>query len=264
MIPMTPLFRACERILAQKLVPIHYDILTHLAIRLLDLTTTPSEERRAKEDVREKMLEARRYGTFYVPKPDCLGAIQKWFQREKTLFNVDAYAVHVEANATLAVEAATELVMRRPYLLTKVNDCFSRWQAAARGYVIEKHVAAKFKNEWPEFYRPAANEGRWDEWCDHDFQIHVGGHRWLIDAMGPRRDGLFGKPRGGGKRNVDFHIAASICDSIVIHGFRRGKDFTDDPFGAEQTEPLSSLLVFLNCYQEHIDWEHIKSYAKKS
>ena len=58
-VPMGQLFSACRDVLLIELRPIHYPALTELAVGHLGMNAEIIDMKRAKEDVREKLLETR-------------------------------------------------------------------------------------------------------------------------------------------------------------------------------------------------------------
>lgn len=123
----------------------------------------------------------------------------------------------------------------------------SRVRGAARGKLIEFHVADWFKRKWPENYGHPPNRSRWKEVCKYDFSLRFGNKVYLFDVAGPGQDGKYGPPYGGGKEPVDFHVIGALSnDSVLICGFMTGKNFTERVL-KEFTGPLTWLVVFLNC-----------------
>ncbi len=203
---------------------------------------------RMKEDVREKMLKARQLGSAYIEKPYCLGVIAEWFGvRQADLFNVYPWHVRIRGNASWCVEAGADLLMRAPYLRTKVKDSYQRWLAASHGIVIQQHISEWIRYNWPDAWLPPDNYQNWGQWCDHDFKLKTAGKTWKVDVMGPRRDEMFGMPAGGGKRPVDLHLFGQLDgEDVVLNGYLRG-DELEDSFAVENTKPMYRIIVRLNC-----------------
>lgn len=236
----------------------HYAELTRLA--LVNLTAGPDDLFRAKEDVREKMLLAGRYGTAYTGQPECFGIVRDWFPSPQTpLLNLDARTIRIAGSASSAEMAAFEAVMRARHMIQKHPnaDPEKRFRGLARGMAIEHHVSPWFRDKWPGLYRDAENKGVWHEWCSHDFRLDLPSIRRMVevDVMGPLGDGDFGVPNG--KQRVDIHVMASIDgDDVILHGFRPGPQLSDR-FAAENTMPPQMLIVWLNCESIGIDYREI-------
>ena len=265
-VPMKQLFDACHTVLHNAMCPLRYGILVEKALALLGMDMPHGlERRRVKEDVREKMLEAGQRGSFYVPSPLCYAGLLEWFLgKQRDLFNAQAYDLIIPAHASWSVDACTESHMRRPHMLTKVADCYQRWAGLSRGMLIQNHISQWFREQWPDQWRPPDNEGKWSSPCDHDFKLLLpAGYGGLskVDAMGPRADGAFGFPQGGGKRPVDIHLAGSMReDHFILHGFIQGHQLCED-FGPDNTQSICRLVVILNCEKYGIDYETVKAAA---
>lgn len=252
-VPMGALFRACCDVLWRELRPIHYADLARLAVESIGYVPSEVDGQRTKEDVREKLLEARARGTFYTHGPHFCGAMRDWFREpQRLLFNPDEVASDrhlIPASLSASGTACLEAVMRCRTMLTKVADTPARWIGLTRGLMIEQHVSDYFRREWPEHWAPPDNAGRYDRPCEHDFKLEVPDRLLRVDVMGPRRDGTFGTPSGGGKRPADLHVLASIEGNAVrINGFYTGEALSEQ-MSPWTTQPFSRLAVWLNCFK---------------
>lgn len=252
---MPALFRACVEVLADSLSPWHYADLAAEALRRLGLAADADTLRRAKEDVREKMLEAGRFGTAYTGPPHYLAVLSRWFpSAQRELLNPATEPIIVRAHAGWAIDGCLEALLRSKHMVTKIADTPARWEGMARGMILERHVAGWFRDQWPDSWAPPDNAGRWREWCNHDFKLRLYGRAYLVDVMGPLRDGMFGLPAGGGKRLVDLHVVARQRGAdVAICGFQHGKALAER-FGEEETIPICRLAVRLNC--EARGWDY--------
>lgn len=129
-----------------------------------------------------------------------------------------------------------------------------RVRGAARGKLIEFHVADWFRRKWPENYEHPPNRGRWSEVCKYDFSLRFGDRVYLFDVAGPGADGMYGPPYGGGKKPVDFHVFGDLDNnSVLVCGFMTGKNFTERTL-KEFSGPLIWLIVYLNCAKLRIPY----------
>jgi hypothetical protein len=263
-VPMGSLFRACESILWDRFMPVHYGDLTRLAIGELGVEVTKKEFVRCKEDVREKMLEARRYGTFYVPSPHFFGAIRDWFKTDDVpLLNVEPYLIKIPSDATWSIEASTEILMRRRYMLDKIPsaDPLRRERGASSGIHIEKHISYYFRDHWAEQWFPPDNENKYYLPCPHDFKLFIDGVMYQVDVMGPHANGKFSV---GDKKVVDFHLIGEVAGpSYYFQGFLQGGDVPSGYFSPTVVKPPSRLIVLLNCAKHGIDHDVLRRYANK-
>lgn len=69
---MTEIFPACQAVLLEAWEPLHYVGLTRRAVARLGVLPESLNWNRQIEDVREKLLDARRYGLAYTGAPECL------------------------------------------------------------------------------------------------------------------------------------------------------------------------------------------------
>lgn len=258
-LPMSEMFSTCYKILKRKLVPIHYATLTEMALAEQGLSKSDVHWERQIEDVREKMLQAGRYETFYTGRPLCLAGIRWWFENEQQRLFHPTDGITIPGNATSGADGAYEALMRDPYMQKKTSAPDDRIaRTRANGLVLEKHVARWFKELWPRFYLPPDNEGQWKRFCDHDFKLKVDGKTYQVDVSGPRLNGQFGNP-GQGKRKTDFHLICEITgQDVAWRSVYQGKDYQGVilPEGGIYPE---RMIVWLNCRQNQVDYEAVKN-----
>lgn len=248
---MPILFRACREVADTSMAPMHYAELTRQAFLRLHIPTTSVNWKRQIEDVREKLLKAGQHGFGYIAAPHCLAYLKEWLPRE-TMIN-PFQPVHVAATLEAGERAIFEALMRKFKDKTQARPK-SIAKGRARGLLIEQHVTCWFRTKWPDMVLPPDNEGMWERPCDHDFKLRVKGHILRIDVAGPKANGTYGKPKGGGKAATDIHVIASIeGNEVVIHGFVPGKEYRDI-FTTWDTHPIARLVFWLNCNRLDIDY----------
>ena len=92
-------------------------------------------------------------------------------------------------------------------MLTKFADNEKRKSGQLRGLVIEHHLRAYITERMPDRVVPPDNEGKWEQFCNHDFKIKTAAGYLLVDVSGPKSNLTFGaysqKPTG-----CHYHILA--------------------------------------------------------
>ncbi len=240
-LPMDRFFPLCARVLEREKRPLHYARLTELALQAAGLTPSEVCWRRQIEDVREKLLEARGRGTFYVGSPHCLGALRWWFEP----LQLASTPERIPVTARAVVEATVDALSADPYL--KVGRALRSPQvvkARAAEPVMKRLVAAWFAGQWPEAYRaPGA------DWRSHDFTL--AGYTVEVAAAHTPKSG------------VDLCL---VCDyaggeilwtRVVANG--EGDAFHRQTFEFGLTP--TTMAVWLNCRREGIDYELLKQSA---
>lgn len=262
-LPFDEIFPVCRKILDQELRPLHYTDLTERGLKQLGLTRQDVNWQRQIEDIREKMLLAGQQDTFYIGKPHCLAGVRWWFESDQLrLFN-PTLGIIIPGNATAGANGAFEALMRDPWLKTKTHAPDERrLRARANGFVLEKHVAHWFQARWPGFYQPPENKGQWEKSCDHDFKLNIKGNVAKVDVTGPRLNGYYGNP-GQGKHSTHFHLLCEIVgQDVVWRSVYKGQDYQTyiypegQIFGGIWPERMA---VWLNCHQDGLDYQAIKS-----
>jgi hypothetical protein len=264
-LPMSEMFSACHEVLQREMRPLRYTELTEMALGDLGLSKADVCWRRQIEDVREKMLLAGQYDSFYVGAPHCLGGLRWWFRNGQLRLLHPTPGIVIPGNATWGAAGAHEALRRDPYL--KIKSSVPREKIAwarARGFVLEKHVAGWFKENWPDFYLPPENEREWRRGSNHDFKLRVDGRVFKVDVSGPRQDGQFGNP-GQGKRRADFHLICEIVGRDVLwKSVFAGGDYGRVIFPDFTGIWPERMAVWLNCKRDGIDYEAIAGALEQS
>ncbi len=261
-VPMGLMFDACHRVLVRQMRPLGYTDLTELALAELGLSRQDVHWGRQIEDVREKMLLAGRHDSFYVGAPHCLAGLRWWFAGRQLRLLHPTPGVLIPGNAAWSAEGAFEALVRDPYLKIKTGAPRDRIaRVRAWGYVLEKHVSGWFRQNWPQFYLPPENAGRWRAGSDHDFRLRVEDRTLKVDVSGPRQGGGFGNP-GNGKRRTDLHLICQMMGEdvlwqAVVAGRDYGRTISPD-FGGIWPE---RLVVWLNCKQAGLDYAVVSQAA---
>lgn len=258
---MTLLFPECARVLRDERQPFHYKTLTDRALDRMGVHLPKECLRRVQEDVREKLLEKRRHGLFYTGTPDCLGALSAWFLTQQEEWQMDA--ITIPGDATSGIHGAYEGMNRQRYMLHKniavpietVNH------SRAQGLVIEAHVRDWFVKHYPDFYSPPLNDGKWEQPCDHDFQLVIRGKPYMVDVFGPDCRGNYKNP---GKHSVDFHLAARIADNgrdVLWESVYPGDQFNGTLEAFTGKSPVR-MTVWLNCIKDNLDYRRLRQCAQ--
>jgi len=261
-LPMRALFPVCRDVLQARLQPLHYAELTRLALRHLGIPETAVNWARQIEDVREKLLLAGRYASFYVGRPHCLGAARGWFATPQYELVNPTHGIRIPARVQPAITGAFETALRWPHMQAHFPALpTAHARAAAQGLVLEHYVRAWFQEHWPEFYRAPDNAGRWTQACAHDFKLVVHERVYAIDVCGPGRNGVY---RLGNKLPVHFHLLCAPLDTDVLwFSVRPGRIYTaagelELPAGGIAPE---RMIVWLNCMQAGLPYTVLKTAA---
>lgn len=258
-VPMSRMFRSCHEVLCKSLRLMHYAKLTELALKNLGLSRDDVSWHRQKEDVREKMLLKGRHDTFYMGQPSCLTGLRWWFEEAQLRLSKPTDGIIIPGHANSGVRGAFEALMRNPHMKTKTQaPLINRMRGRARGLVTEKHVSDWFQLQWPGFYVPPENDGRWETPCDHDFQLAVDDRRLKIDVSGPDSRGRFGNP-GKGKGSTDLHLICELASQDVIwKAVVRGTDYDNRILPDLDGICPERMVVWLNCKRDGLDYEAIR------
>lgn len=264
MVSMQILFPVCVEVLRDALEPLHYAELTKRALDILNIRVDFKEFLRLKEDVREKLLLANRYGTAYIVDAGdayCVGVLSQWFMTNQlALFNGEWEGLRIHGSAAAGFKAAFELIKRRPHMITKQVENDQRELSAAFGIIIEEHVSQWVHEQWPMFWRPPENFQQWARPCNHDFRLRLKDRMVEVDVMGPKGRGenglLFDVTT---KKPADIHLCASIHKKdVVLHGFMP-RNRLRATWEAHETLPISWFIVWLNCQRLGYDYAAIRS-----
>ncbi len=262
---MGQLFAGCSQVLDQNLVPLHYRALTAQSLRIMGMDTRLCDLDLLAEDVREKMLVPGRHSTIYTGKPDCLAAKRGWFfgvADTLSLFREDD-CIHIPGNASSGIQGTIEALMRLPHMIAKHTSQTNpaRISGAARGLVIEAHVADWFRAHGPAFFVAPDNAGQWTVPCDHDFKLKIGTRLLKVDIAGPRIDGSFG--RSAYKSPVNLHLLCQVKgQGVEWTGVVRGEEFEPDIMPENILSPRR-MSVWLNCLSAGLDYNSLSAVANE-
>lgn len=254
---MRDLFPACVAVLVKELCPIHYADLTRKALMKIGVRESQVAFNKEAENVREKLLMAGQYGTFYAGAPTYAGALRFWFASDAQIaMTLDD--VMIPGSAQAGIDGAFDALMRAPHMMVH-NSGLAHTEKLNRvrssGLVLEKHVTRWFKLKYPDFYGEAANAGIWQRPCTHDFTLSINGRLFLIDVAGPDARGQHG--RRGRKHSTDLHLICRVSgDHCLWEGVVRGEGFN------ESIDPISifsptAFLVWLNCAKNNICYDDV-------
>lgn len=262
----TLLFPACVKVLEAEVTPLHYGDLTHKALQSFNIDMQTINLNRQKEDVRERLLLAKRMGTFYTGQYLFLGALKKWFYEENySLFASDNdYIAIGNMPITVAIDGAFEIVMRSDYMIDKFSRSpEKRYYAMSKGLMIEAAVKHFFRQTYPSMYAEPENAGNYKQPCEHDFRLHISGRRYIhIDVCGTNYKNEFRCPPQ--KKPTDFHLLCEIDEErLFLVSVAKGEDFRNDILSNEllfinQTIKPIQFICWLNCLKHGIDYMKIK------
>ncbi len=287
-LPMGEMSAACARVLRRERRPIKYTVLTEMAMTdavargglgyskddVERMKLTPSHKRGRKrsvwddqiEDVREKWAEAghRSGSVFYVGKEyGSLAACRDWFDTTQLALNGDE-PVQIASSVNASIAGGHEALMRSPTMIVKwapTKDDLMR--ARVRGLVIQHHVSRWFAAKWPGLYRPAENDGEWEQWCGHDFRLLLPTGKLIgVDVAGKSaHHGWDPMPQ---KPKTDIHLCCQVDedrDVVTWVGFEKRYDYAGHILDAYMTSP-SRMIVWLNCLADPaIDYGRLREAA---
>jgi hypothetical protein len=273
--------RAVSDALDKAMVPMHYADLTELALTDAGISARTVDFKRQKEDVREKILQARQNGMFYVGSPLCMGAKVRWFRLDQRHLLVSPdETVRIPGDIALAVDASVEAQLRSPLMIPKTPrmkaacEDFVRnpraalrdkpttsalqrlFTARTRGLVSEAHVSKWFREQWPSLWVEKSNVDDYERPCSDDFRLMIGGRLRSVDVMGPNKDDEYANP-GGGKRPATYHVLCRMgCGGVVWERVVRGEDFASSDSAIPEFVGLTAvqMTVYLNCVANGIDY----------
>lgn len=216
---------------------------------------SPSWFRKNIENVREKLLQAEQYATFYTGKPLYAGALQSWFMSDAQLAMTLDY-IEIPGSARAGVDGAFEALMRSPHMIIhhpSLANTERLNRIRSRGLVLEKHVSQWFERMYPELYSGPDNQGSWSTPCSHDFKLTVQNRTFAIDVAGPDEGGNYG--RRGRKHPTDLHLICRLHgDHCLWEGVVRGEGYCRELDPSSIFSP-TAFCVWLNCAKYHIDYE---------
>lgn len=280
--------RAVSDVLDRALVPMHYADLTELALSDVHVPVSGVDFKRQKEDVREKILEARQNGMFYAGAPLCMGAKTRWFRlSQRQLIVSPDETIRIPGDILVAVEASVEAHLRSPLMIPKAPrmktacETFVRDPRAAlrdrptlgtlqklltariAGLINEAHVSAWFRSQWPSLWVEKSNADDYTRWASDDFRLMIGGRLRSVDVMGPNSSGAYANP-GGGKTPATYHVLCRLdADGVVWERVIRGEDFANADDAIPESVGLTAvqMTVYLNCITAGIDYGLLRKAA---
>jgi hypothetical protein len=256
---MPDLFLAVSNVLDRILCPIHYREATRMALEDMNIELPVKAFRRAIEDVREKMLLAERHETTYIPSPYCYAVKKHWFSASQSRLVFGEW-VFINGNARCGANACYEGLMRSPYMLQKIATASPERinRARANGLSIEKHVSDWFASRYPEFYLPPDNDGRWQQWCCHDFRLKIGDRVYGVDVAGVNARGTHGNTSG--KKTTDFHLDCELYETgirwLAVFPGQQFKSAVVPEYGISPQR----FLVWMHCYRHRIPYGELRKF----
>jgi len=145
--------------------------------------------------------------------------------------------------------AQIEALRRLDYMVVRnpQADSVSRQVAALNGFTVEKHVKEHFRSRWPDYYRPASNEGVYRRAAPDDFSLWIGGQWITIDVASSKRKYPPEWTLQPGKlRGASIRIFAYYNEHYVwMQGFTKGDN--------AQLYPIERMIVRLNIQKMGIE-----------
>lgn len=287
-VSLTDIRRAVSEVLDVALTPMHYADLTELALAEAQVPARDIDIKRQKEDVREKILQARQNGMFYVGSPLCMGAKTRWFRLAQRHLLVSADdTVRIPADLETAIQASVEAQLRSPAMVAKrdwakaachlfesdhraaladrstLGKLRRLFHARTRGLVNEAHVSNWFRAQWPSLWVEKSNAHDFSKPCCDDFRLSIDGQVRAVDVMGPNAKGDFANP-GGGKAPAYYHVLCRLdADGVVWERVVRGEDFAqaDDVIPPYVGLTAVQMTVYLNCIAGGISYKALRQAA---
>jgi hypothetical protein len=259
----------------------HYADLTKAALAVVHVSEADIDFKRQIEDVREKILQARQNGMFYIGSPLCMGAKTRWFRLEQRHLLVSPdETIRIPASLRTAVEASVEAQLRSPCMIPKTPlmkiacEDFARDPRSAlrdkatlgtlqklltarlSGLINEAHVSQWFRQQWPSLWVEKSNADDYTGWSCDDFRLMVGDQLRSVDVMGPNKDDEYANP-GGGKRPAAYHVLCRLDETgVVWERVVRGEDFANADGAIPERVGLTAvqMTVYLNCVAKGLDY----------
>jgi hypothetical protein len=253
---MHRVFAEAVAVLDHARTPLHYADLAELALERLGRSRSSVDWPRQIEDVREKLLLARRLGTAYVGAPHCLAVKQAWFGTDQLdLLNADSVLIPVDLLAV--VDGVVEAWQREEHMLRKVRGSsdLRRMRALFKGFVVEAQVKPFFAAMWPNFYEAPDNEGRVTSSCAHDFKLRINGRLFLVDVFSRKLNGSYDPPQY--KPRATLHLACDLeQDSVIWRGVAGRDEFVEGIHPVTLRSPLR-MVVWLNSEHAGLPYHEI-------
>lgn len=288
-VSLTDIRLSVSDVLDSALVPMHYADLTGRALAAVRVPVGEVDFKRQKEDVREKILQARQNGMFYAGDPLCMGAKTRWFRLpNKRLLIPQDETIRIPGDLKTAIEASVEAQLRSPMMIGKrdwakaachlfasdprsaltdpstLADLHHLFRARTCGLVNEAHVSQWFRSQWPSLWIEKTNANDYTRPCSDDFRLRIDGQVRTVDVMGPNSKDDFKNP-GGGKRPAYYHMLCRLdTDGVVWERTVRGEDFakSDDAIPEHVGLTAVQMTVYLNCLAGGISYGAMRQAAR--
>lgn len=192
--------------------------------------------------------------------------LRRWFSdpRQAQLIQPPE-RVLIRGQCVVSYDAGFEQAKRQNYMQDKQNDAHTthRHDRRRRAALVESHVKDFFKYKYPEFYRPASNEGQYSQYAYDDFGLDYGDGFMLVDVKSWTNErGFMPDP----KKNIMYLWADWISDkekgdAVQLNGFISGAwarvvcEQGDKLWTVERNHVFSidQFLVFLNMRRHNLD-----------
>ena len=275
-LPLKQVALACSSILDEQMRPIHYSKLTELVLERCTDNPSQFNFNRQKEDIREKVLQSRRLGMIYLPKPNSLAIKLSWMPFANTTL---LEPILLPGIVTISARLATEIRTRTRYMKDKNKPGFAdpeiptidelrhrenwrklRVRALWRGLVTENHFREWYKKDWLNFYLDPPNIGRPRDYCHHDFSIiGITSKPITVDIECANEKGQFGTKYKKVKADLFFQCSLDRNKRLWWHRSVPRNNYKIDGIGNGQSP--ARVCFVLNCRKYGIDRRDIEAQA---
>ena len=201
--------------------------------------------------------EAERFREHFAKEPGIIKcgpwyALSRWFDPVLPFVAFDDM-LPLNLSGRCIREAQIEALRRLPNMIVRNprTTQVRRNMAAFDGLTVEKHIAAYFRETWPQFYTPASNNGLFDKPAPDDFSLLLAGKKWKIDVASsevkypPRWKIHPGKMRG-----AHIRIFAFYNDSYIwMQGYNKPNLKNSD----REIYPIERMIARLNIQELGIE-----------
>lgn len=257
------------RYLGERRLPVHYrtlhDVvgLVYLPGRSYGANTSSAAEKLRQHYAEGDQLDA-------VAFSGGLIGLRRWFANSYQLQLLQpADKVVIRGNCILSYDAGYEVARREPYMKDHFSDAASpyRQERRRRAYLIEAHVRDFFRTNYPEFYVPPSNDGKYAAWATEDFFLKLPQGTVSVDVKswsGQDEDGdACGYIRRPNPKVVYVWADWRDNDTTIINGMQPGGlatmfgELTDSGLtkvNGKQVQSIDRLLVMLNMARVRLDY----------
>jgi hypothetical protein len=194
--------------------------------------------------------EAERFREHFAKEPGIIKrgpwyALSRWFDQVLPFVTFDDM-IALPLSGRCIREAQIEACRRLPNMIVRNPHAnhIHRNMAAFNGLTVEKHIAAHFRETWPQFYIPASNSGLYDKAAPDDFSLKLFGKRWTVDVAGSVcKDPPDWKIHPGKMTGANIRIYAYYNDTDI---WMQGYDFPVPGSIEKRIFPIERLIVRLN------------------